>query len=56
MKVQCGWCKKWLKEKAPLYDMSVSHTICPGCRDTLLAKYVPSGSLKETIEKLKEAS
>ena len=39
MKVQCGWCKKWLKDKAPLHDMSVSHTICKLCEAKIRAQY-----------------
>lgn len=41
MKVQCAWCKKWGKDKAPLKDQSVSHTICPACKDEQTAKMNP---------------
>lgn len=39
MKIQCGWCKKWLGEKEPLKDKSVTHSICEACQKTLLTKY-----------------
>ena len=39
MKVQCGWCKKWLPDKAPLHDESVSHTICKDCQQKVYKQY-----------------
>jgi len=40
--IRCAWCGKYLGEKEPYEDKSVTHTICPECR----AKYFPKhGSL-----------
>ena len=35
--IKCAWCGKYLGEKEPYEDMSVTHGICPECR----AKYFP---------------
>jgi len=35
--IRCAWCGKYLGEKEPYEDKSVTHTICPECR----AKYFP---------------
>jgi hypothetical protein len=37
MRVQCAWCKKFEKDKPPYDDDSISHGICPACRE----KYFP---------------
>lgn len=39
MKIQCGWCKRWIGEKAPIQDRSVTHSICQACQTQLLAQY-----------------
>ena len=31
MRIICAWCKKFLREKEPLYDKSISHGICEKC-------------------------
>jgi len=31
MLVICSWCDKFIKEKEPLWDKSISHTICEEC-------------------------
>jgi len=35
--IKCAWCGKYLGEKEPYEDKSVTHSICPECR----AKYFP---------------
>jgi DNA-directed RNA polymerase subunit RPC12/RpoP len=35
--IKCAWCGKYLGEKEPYEDKSVTHGICPECR----AKYFP---------------
>jgi|GEM_PF-4672443 len=35
--IKCAWCGKYLGEKEPFEDKSVTHGICPECR----AKYFP---------------
>jgi len=31
MHVICSWCGKYIKEKEPLEDESISHGMCQGC-------------------------
>jgi len=31
MPVMCSWCEKFLKEKEPLLDKTISHDICKEC-------------------------
>ena len=31
MLVICSWCEKFIKEKEPLWDKFISHTICEEC-------------------------
>ncbi len=31
MLVICSWCEKFIKEKEPLRNKSISHTICEEC-------------------------
>jgi len=37
MIIRCAWCGKYMGEKPPYEDKSVTHSICPECR----AKYFP---------------
>jgi antirestriction protein ArdC len=37
MIIKCAWCGKYMGEKPPYEDKSVTHSICPECR----AKYFP---------------
>ena len=38
MLVICSWCEKFIKEKEPLWDKSISHTICEGCYEKATVK------------------
>jgi len=29
----CAWCQKYLGEKEPLEDKSITHTICGACKE-----------------------
>jgi hypothetical protein len=44
--IKCAWCGKYMGEKEPYDDKSVTHGICPECR----AKYFPKkdGLLPQT--------
>lgn len=41
MIVECSWCKKFLKEKAPLDNKDITHTICEPCMKKLTKKNPP---------------
>lgn len=41
MIVECSWCKQFLKEKAPLENKDVTHTICEPCMKKLTKKNPP---------------
>lgn len=43
MTIICAWCKKALGEKEPLEDKSISHTICPGCKEMIKGKLTEAG-------------
>ena len=53
MKIICSWCKKFLGEKAPFDDKSVSHAKCSDClkkqdRESKAVLTNPGGEVKET--------
>jgi hypothetical protein len=31
MQVKCSWCEKFIKEKEPLWDKSISYATCEEC-------------------------
>jgi len=43
--VRCAWCGKYLGEKEPYEDKSVTHGICPECR----AKYFPKNNFLSSL-------
>ena len=50
MIIKCAWCGKYMGEKEPYEDKSVTHGICPECR----AKYFPkkNDSLPQTHQSI----
>ena len=39
MRVECAWCGKHKGDVEPLEDTSVSHGICPECREEVFGKF-----------------
>ena len=59
--IKCAWCGKYLGEKEPYEDKSVTHGICPECREKYFPKKdnlsqqtchaIPRDELKRIVEK-----
>ena len=32
MVIVCSWCKKWMGQKSPFINASITHTICNDCK------------------------
>jgi hypothetical protein len=49
MVIECAWCKKILGKKAPLKDVSVTHSICESCMKKATKKNPPGSAWRITV-------
>ena len=47
MLVVCSWCGKYITDKEPLWNKSVSHSICKECYKSFEEKIASSSTISE---------
>jgi hypothetical protein len=55
MQVICAWCGELIKVKKPLYNKSLTHTICDECSSKESSKMISPKSKKAKIKPSKES-